>query len=89
MMLAGMFTTVQSFAQDKEKRQRPDGGKMFETLDTDANGKLSEAEVDKAQKGRLKEHFGDVDTNKDKFIDREELKAYREKRKSERKDKRK
>jgi Ca2+-binding EF-hand superfamily protein len=87
VMLISMFTTVQSFAQDKEKRQRPDGGKMFATLDTDNDGKISVAEADKAQRGKLKENFVTIDTNKDNYLDKEELKAYREKRKAERAEK--
>jgi len=87
IMLVSMFTTVQSFAQDKVKREKPDGQKMFAALDTDADGKISEAEADKAQRGKLKENFAEIDTNKDKFIDKEELKAYREKRKAERQEK--
>jgi len=89
IMLVSMFTTVQTFAQDNEKKQKPDGGKMFAALDTDADGKISEAEAEKAQRGKLKENFAQIDTNKDKFIDKEELKAYREKRRAEKKDKQK
>lgn len=87
IMLVSMFTTVQSFAQDNEERQKPNAGKMFATLDTNADGKISEDEAGKAQRGKLKENFAEIDTNKDKFIDKDELKAYREKRKAERKDK--
>ena len=32
IMLVSMFTTVQSFAQDKVKREKPDGEKMFAAL---------------------------------------------------------
>ncbi|MXN92646.1 hypothetical protein GR160_15565 [Flavobacterium sp. Sd200] len=89
-MLAGIFTTAQSFAQEgKQERPRQDPEQMFKALDTDADGKLSEAEVEKAQRGRLKENFAEIDTNKDKFIDKDELKAFREKRRSERKQNRK
>lgn len=88
IMLVSMFTTAQSFAQDTNKRQKGEGGeKMFAALDTDSDGKLSVAEVDKAQKGKLKENFAEIDANKDKFIDKDELKAYREKRKAEKKEK--
>lgn len=85
-MLAGIFTTAQSFAQEgNQERQRQDPDKMFKTLDTDADGKLSKEEVEKMQRGKLKEDFAAIDTNKDSYLDKEELKAYREKRRSERK----
>ena len=89
IMLVSMFTTVQSFAQEKVKGDKPNGEKMFAALDTDADGKLSEAEVDKAQRGKLKENFVAIDTNKDKFIDKDELTAYRDKRKAEKEAKQK
>jgi Ca2+-binding EF-hand superfamily protein len=92
IMLVSIFTTTASFAQDKKETPKPEPGKMFNALDTDADGKLSVAEVDKAQRGKLKEDFTVIDTNKDSYLDKEELKAYREKRKSEkteRKDRRK
>lgn len=84
IMLVSIFTTATTFAQDKKERPRPQPGKMFDALDTDADGKLSVAEVEKAQRGRLKEDFAVIDTNKDSYLDKEELKTYREKRKSER-----
>lgn len=89
VMVAGLFTTAGFSQETKQERPKQDPEKMFKTLDTDADGKLSEAEVEKAQRGRLKENFAEIDTNKDKFIDKEELKAFREKRRSERKQNRK
>jgi Ca2+-binding EF-hand superfamily protein len=86
IMLVSMFTTVQSFAQEgKQDRPKGDPDKMFKALDTDADGKLSKAEVEKAQRGRLKDNFEAIDTNKDSFLDKTEITAYREKQKSERK----
>ena len=89
IMLVSMFTTVQSFAQEvkETKGNKPKREDMFTKLDSDANGKLSQAEVDKSDKKFLKEKFADIDTTKDNFIDKEELKAYREKRKAEKKEK--
>ena len=85
IMLVSMFTTVATSAQGKQDRQGQHPAKMFASLDTDADGKLSQAEVDKAQKGKLKENFTAIDTNKDSFLDKAELKAYREKRRAEKK----
>jgi len=89
IMLVSIFTTAQSFAQEKQDRPKGDPEKMFKALDTDADGKLSKAEVEKAQRGRLKDNFDAIDTNKDTFLDRAEITAYREKQKSERKQRRK
>ena len=84
-MLVGMFTTVQSFAQEvkEAKGEKPKRENMFTKLDTDADGKLSQAEIEKSDKKFLKENFAVIDTNKDNFIDKDELKAYRETRKAE------
>ena len=38
IMLVSLFTTVQSFAQDKQDRPKPDPEKMFAKLDTDSDG---------------------------------------------------
>ena len=55
--------------------------KMHERLkaaDTDGDGKISRAEA--AALPRLAKHFDEIDTNKDGFLTKEELKAHREKR---------
>jgi len=85
IMLVSLFTTVQSFAQDKQERPKQDAEKMFAKLDTDGDGKISMAEAEKAQKGKLKENFATIDTNKDSYLDKEELKAYRDARKAKKK----
>jgi len=93
-MLIGMFTTAQSFAQvaeetkvDGPKGERPKREDMFTKLDSDADGKLSQAEIEKSDKKFLKENFVTIDTNKDNFIDKAELKAYRDNRKAEKQSK--
>lgn len=84
MMLAALFTTAAATAQEKEKKHDGKGkGEMFAKLDTDNDGKISKAEADKGDKVKLKENFATIDTNKDSFIDKDEMKAYRqEKRKN-------
>lgn len=86
-MLIGMFTTAQSFAQEVKREKltgdRPRREDMFTKLDTDADGKLSQAEIEKSDKKFLKENFVTIDTNKDNFIDKAELKAYRDSRRAE------
>ncbi|NSL85299.1 EF-hand domain-containing protein [Chitinophaga solisilvae] len=84
-MLAAALISVKTYAQEQPQQQRPkhDREGFFKKIDTDGDGKLSKAEVDTAAdkdgKGftRLKEKFGAIDSNKDGFIDKEELKAFR------------
>lgn len=84
MMLAALFTAAGATAQEKEKVRDGKGkGEMFAKLDTDGDGKISVAEAEKAPKGKLKENFAAIDTNKDSFLDKEELKAYREQKRKE------
>ncbi|WCL81222.1 calcium-binding protein [Saprospira sp. CCB-QB6] len=56
-------------AQD-QKRERPAKGDMFEQMDANQDGQISEAEA----KGPLKENFATIDSNNDGFISQEELK---------------
>lgn len=84
MVLGAVLTTTGAFAQDKEpatlsSAPKPGqrGEQMFDKLDADKDGKLSLAETEKAPKGKLKENFTAIDANKDSFIDKEELKAFR------------
>ncbi|MFP9112749.1 hypothetical protein ACLI1A_02335 [Flavobacterium sp. RHBU_3] len=88
MVLGCVLTAATGFAQDKttEKPQR-NGEKMFEKLDADGDGKLSKDEVAKAERPMLKDKFDEIDTNKDKYLDKDELKAFREKQMANRKKK--
>ena len=54
--------------------------KMHDRLkaaDKDGDGKISRAEV--VALPRLAKHFDEIDTNKDGFLDREEMKAWHQK----------
>ncbi len=88
MVLGAVLTTTGAFAQEEPQQvqERPKGQRdpqeMFNKLDADKDGKLSLAEVEKAQKGKLKENFTTIDTNKDNFLDKEELLAYRKAQKA-------
>ena len=56
------------------------GHKMHERLkaaDKDGDGKISRAEA--VAMPRLAKHFDQIDTNKDGFLGREEMKAWRQK----------
>jgi Ca2+-binding EF-hand superfamily protein len=89
MVLGAILTTTGAFAQEEPQQvqQRPNGGQRdpqeaFDKLDADKDGKLSLAEVEKAQRGKLKENFSIIDANKDNFLDKEELIAYRKTQKA-------
>ena len=82
MLLIGLFSTAGAVAQEKTIGKKPDGEKMFAKIDIDKDGKISVAEADKAPQGKIKENFAAIDTNKDNFIDKEELKAYRKEKKA-------
>lgn len=87
-IIAAVFGTTAVSAQEIEKT----GNKrqeVFKKLDTDGDGKISMAEAEKAPKGKLKENFTQIDTNKDSFLDKDELKAFMEVRREKRVAKRK
>ncbi|MFL9845163.1 EF-hand domain-containing protein [Flavobacterium rhizosphaerae] len=86
IMAAGCILAASpAFAQEDMPVQKRTPEKMFEKLDADGDGKISMAEAEKAPKGRLKENFATIDTNKDTYLDKEELKTYRKERMAKRK----
>jgi Ca2+-binding EF-hand superfamily protein len=60
---------------------------MFASIDTDADGKISKDEAAKAERPMLSKRFDEIDTNKDTYLDKDELKAFREKQRANRKQK--
>jgi Ca2+-binding EF-hand superfamily protein len=78
VVLMSTLFTIATYAQEQTDKPKPEKEGMFKKLDTDADGKISKAEADKAEKGMIKEKFTDIDTNKDEYIDKEELRAYRQ-----------
>ncbi len=90
LVMAGLFSTAGALAQEKEntkvigKSQTIQQGQkvdMFDRTDADKDGKISKAEADNS-KSKLKDKFADIDTNKDNFIDKDEMKAYRQNKKA-------
>lgn len=87
LLIATTLVSAKTFAQDQQPQQPKQNHEgFFKKVDTDGDGKLSKAEVDAAaskddNKGlaKLKENFDAIDANKDGFIDKDELKAYRQK----------
>ncbi|HEY8954993.1 hypothetical protein [Chitinophaga sp.] len=82
-LVAGLLMTtlvsVKTYAQQPQQHDREG---FFKKIDTDGDGKLSKAEVDAAAKdnkrlSKLSENFTAIDTNKDTYLDKDELKAYR------------
>jgi len=70
LTLALLITTI-SFSQksDSNRGERPTTDQVFEQMDANKDGKLSESEV----KGPLKKGFSTIDSNSDGFITKEEL----------------
>jgi len=87
LLIATTLVSAKTFAQEQQPQQpKHDREGFFKKIDTDGDGKLSKAEVDAAaskddNKGlaKLKENFDTIDANKDGFLDKDELKAYRQK----------
>ncbi len=67
------FAISQSNAQNnnrqRERREPPSIDELFEKMDANEDGKLSQEEV----KGPLSRHFDKIDANEDGFLTREEL----------------
>ncbi len=61
--------TTNSNARGKGNQGSPNIDQIFETMDVDKDGKLSETEV----KGPLKNDFSKIDTNSDGFLSKEEI----------------
>lgn len=52
---------------------KPNPEVLFKILDSDSDGKISKTEAEKAKRKMLAENFDLIDTNKDGFINKEEL----------------
>lgn len=85
LLMASLVSAKTYAQQPQQPQQQHDREGFFKKLDTDGDGKLSKAEVDAAASkdekrlSKLKENFDAIDTNKDTFLDKDELKAYRKK----------
>ena len=70
---ASVLFVISSNAQQSNNRQRnqepPSVDKIFEDMDKDEDGLLSEKEV----KGPLKDMFSKIDANEDGFLSKEEV----------------
>ena len=79
-LLMATLVSVKYYTKQQTQQRNREG--FFKKIDTDGDGKFSKAEIDAASKdnkrlSKLKENFAAIDTNKDSFIDKDELKAYR------------
>ena len=81
LLIAGISASA-AFAQTLPEPPKGDrAAKMHERIkaaDKDGDGKLSRAEA--VALPRLAKHFDEIDTNKDGFITKEEMKAFHDKR---------
>jgi Ca2+-binding EF-hand superfamily protein len=68
-----------AFAQSTEKAPtgKPERGAMFAKMDLDSDGRISRDEASKSDRKRLQEKFDTIDANKDGFLDKPELIAFR------------
>ncbi|MEM8630297.1 MAG: EF-hand domain-containing protein [Pseudomonadota bacterium] len=71
---AMLATTV--FAQEDENRRAQRAAEIFEQLDADGDGSVTQAEIEAARSGR----FGEMDANGDGEVTEEELTAHIEAR---------
>jgi Ca2+-binding EF-hand superfamily protein len=90
-IVAALFSTAGAFAQEKKEvpalQQQPKNKEvkkqeMYNKLDADKDGKISKDEADKGPKSKLSQNFAEIDKNKDNYLDKEELKAYRNEKKA-------
>ncbi len=79
VVLVFIFGTTELWAQ-QQRRERPNPKKVLHLLDTDKDGKISKAEVERAPRKYeqaprkyLYDNFEQIDQNKDKYIDLTEL----------------
>ena len=88
MLTAAVFAlqALPALAEDgaKDGNKHDRGGKFFEHMDTNKDGKITEAESVENAKARFKE----MDGNSDGSVTKEEMKAHWEAKKAERKAKR-
>ena len=82
-----VLATVSSYGQEKQtKGPKQDRIKeQMKRLDTDKDGRISLEEANKAENGKLKKNFSEIDTNADKYIDEAEMKAFRQRKMQEKK----
>ena len=86
VLLSASIGATAAFAHTPVEPPKGERGRhMHERMkaaDKDGDGRISRAEA--AAMPRLAKHFDEIDTNKDGFITKDEMKAHREKRMAER-----
>ena len=76
-MLCILSGTASAQQTAKAGHDRPSPAAMFQKIDLDNDGKISKDEASKSDRKRLHEKFDDIDANKDGFLDKAELMAFR------------
>lgn len=67
--LFALNVNAQSSEKEEQDKKRPTIEEMFNKMDENEDGKLSEKEA----KGPLKRNFAEIDTDEDGFITKEEM----------------
>ena len=80
LLVTALVATEANAQQQGERRRPPSPEMVIKHLDKDGDSKISKDEANKAERGRLKDHFDKVDTNKDGFIEAKELEAFHKNR---------
>ena len=82
VLLSASIVTSAVFAQTPPEAPKGDRAhkmhERFKAADKDGDGKISRAEA--VALPRIAKHFDEIDTNKDGFVTKEELKAQHDKR---------
>lgn len=87
----GLLVSIAAFADHHAGKGPPPGRPMFEMMDTDQDGKISQAEHEAALEKMLKNrraHFSEMDADGDGMIDQEEAQAAHEKMREKRMERR-
>jgi len=76
-LFGGSMAIAQSSSEPIPERKPPrylaKFDEQFKAADTDGDGALTKAEAERANLGRIVNHFDQIDTNKDGKVTREEI----------------
>lgn len=75
---------ITAYGQQKDRGQKPNPDEQFKKMDSDSDGKISRDEANNSG-GKLKEKFDNIDANKDGFLDKAEMEAFRKNNRPQRK----
>lgn len=82
ILAVGLFSFSANAQNDATAMHKMNAKEKFKKLDTDKDGRLSKAEVEKAGKPKFVAKFSAIDANKDGYLTVQELKTYRKQHKN-------